>query len=694
MNSLSSAPFIRILPAFCIGIVCSFYNAVNYSFALFIFLTGILGILIFFSKHKPNYSYRCYTGISLQFIFFILGFGLTEIKDERHSIKHFSNIENSNYFIARIEDSPKGHNGKLRVSATLLSVFKNNIISSVKGKSYFYFKNDSNANFLESGDQIIFKGLPSLIQPPLNPGQFDFKYRSSIHRIYHQINLSKNQWIKLPIEKKTDLKSIAVKLRNTFLSSYKKAGLQGQEYAVLSALVLGYDDEIDNETMKAFSASGTLHVLSVSGMHVGIIFTALSAMLVFLNRNKYTRLLRLFILLGALWFYALLTGLSPSVIRSAMMFSFILIGKSLNRSSNIYNSLALSALFIFILFDPLMLLEVGLQLSFLAVAGIAFLYPQIYQILFIKNLLLEKVWKLIAVSIAAQAATFALSIYYFHQFPNYFIPANLIIIPISTIAIFAGILLLLINPFPSICIKAGVIIKQLIYFLNASAVFIQDLPGSVWEGVSISMINLLNIYIILFALVYFFETKSIKMMYLFLISCCTLLFSFAFQNYIRFKEKDLIVFSNTFSLSFQLNNGFNTFLFYHSSDSIQAFRNSSNYCISKGLNLADRKFINLDSIPENETINNVFFLGKYILIENYLILDLTKQIKSDFITEKVLVNLTYVNKYTFKYLLNKKINTEELVIRNTNDIDFTKSEFKNISSKIYSLSNGSRIIKL
>lgn len=694
MNSLSSAPFIRILPAFCIGIVCSFYNAINYSVALFILITGISGVLVFFSKAKPNYSYRCYTGISLQLIFFILGFGLTEIKDERHSVKHFSNLENSDFLIARIEDTPKGHNGKLRVNATLLSHFKNNNISSVKGKTYLYFKNDSSANLLESGDQIIIKGFPSLIKPPLNPGQFDFKYRSSIHRIYHQINLSKNQWKKLPIGKKTDLKSIAVKLRNSFLSSYKKAGLQGQEYAVLSALVLGYDDEIDNETMKAFSASGTLHVLSVSGMHVGIIFTALSALLVFLNRNKFTRLLRLFILLGALWFYALLTGLSPSVIRSAMMFSFILIGKSLNRSSNIYNSLALSALFIFVLFDPLMLLEVGLQLSFLAVAGIAFLYPKIYRILFIKNIFLDKVWTLIAVSIAAQAATFALSIYYFHQFPNYFIPANLIIIPISTIAIFSGILLLILNPFPSFCINAGIIIKQLIYLLNASALFIQDLPCSVWEGISISMFNLLNIYIILFAFIYFFELKSIKMLYLFLISCCTLLFSFTFQNYIRFHEKNLIVFSNTFSLSFQLTNGFNTFLFYHSSDSIQAFRNSSDYCISNGLNIADRKVINLDRIPKNGTINNVFFMEKYILIEDYLILDFTKQIKSNYLAENVIVNMAYANKYTFKSLINSKVSTKEILIKNANDIDFTKTEFKNSLSKTYFLSNGAKVTKL
>lgn len=694
MNSLSSAPFIRILPAFCIGIVCSFYNAINYTAALFILLTGILGLLIFFSKRKPNYSYRCYTGISLQFIFFILGFALTEINDERYSVKHFSNVENSDYFIARIEDTPKGHNGRLRVNASLLSSIKNKNISSVKGKIYFYFKNDSNAYFLETGNQIIFKGLPTLIQPPLNPGQFDFKYRSSLHRIYHQINLSKNEWRKLPVKRNTDLKSIAVTLRNAFLATYKKAGLQGQEYAVLSALVLGYDDEIDNETMKAFSASGTLHVLSVSGMHVGIIFTALSALLVFLNRNKYTRLLRLFILLGALWFYAILTGLSPSVIRSAMMFSFILIGKSLNRSSNIYNSLSLSALFIFVLFDPLMLLEVGLQLSFLAVAGIAFLYPKIYRIVSFKNIFLDKVWTLIAVSIAAQAATFALSIYYFHQFPNYFIPANLIIIPLSTIAIFAGILLLILNPLPCLCIKTGFIVKKLIYLLNISAVFIQDLPGSVWDGISISMFNLLNIYLIFFALVYFFESKSINVLYVFLLSCCILLFSFTYQNYFRFHEKSLIVFSNTFSFCFQLNNGFNTFLFYHSSDSIQAFRNSSNYCISNGLNIADRVFVNLDSVPKNETMNNIFFMEKYILIENYLILDLTKHIKSNFISENILVNVTYVNKYTLKSLINKKIKTKEIVIKNANDIGLSQTEFINNLSKIYSLSNGARVIKL
>ena len=143
-----------------------------------------------------------------------------------------------------------------------------------------------------------------------------------------------------------------------------------------------------------------------------------------------------------------------------------------------------------------------------------------------------------------------------------------------------------------------------------------------------------------------------------------------------------------------MNNGFNSFLFYHSSDSISAFKNSNNYCISNDLNIDDRICVNLDNVPQCQTTNNVLFLDKYILIENYLILDLTKQLKSNLLSENIIINMIYVNKYTFKNLKNDMINAKEIIVKNVNDIDFSQIKFRNHSSKIYSLSNGAREIKL
>ena len=694
MNSLSSTPFIRILPSFCIGIACSFFNVLNYTTAFVLLCIGISGLILFFSKRKPDFTDRCYTGLSLQFIYFVFGFTLTEIKDERLSEIHFSVFPESKYFIATVDNSPKGHDGNFRAIVSIISVIQNHTCVLAKGKSILYFKNDANANHLNPGDRIVFKGLLSPIAAPLNPGQFDFRYWSSLHRVYHQVHLGENDWKKLPSPSGFFLKALSVDLRNKFLATYKNAGLEGQEYAVLSALVLGYEDDIDRETMKAFSASGTLHVLSVSGMHVGIIFTALSAMLTFLERKRYTRIIRLFILLLALWFYALLTGLSPSVIRSAMMFSFILVGRSLNRSSNIYNSLSLSALCIFVLFDPLMLLEVGLQLSFLAVAGIAFLYPKIYKLIFFENKLFDKIWALIAVSIAAQVATFALSIYYFHQFPNYFIPANLVIIPLSTVGIFAGILLLFINPLPYLCIKTGWLVKQVIYLLNASAIFIEDIPGSVWHGISINIFDLVIIYLILFAIVFFLEKKSIKYLYTFQISCCVLFASFLCHNYFQLQQKNLLIFSNSSSFCCQLNNGLNSYLLYHSVDSTLAFKYSDDYCISKGLSINNRTAISLDNVKNYLSGNNIFIYENYILINKYLIQDISKNENENHILKNIKANIVYVNKYTLKNVIKNKIQTDEIVISGKGGADSIEAKLIYAGIKIHHLSLGAKIIEL
>ncbi len=694
MSSLSSAPFIRILPAFCIGIITSFYSLINYNAAFIILLIGISCLIFYFLKRKPDYADRCYMGISFQFLYFILGFALTEIKNERLSDKHFSLFPESKYFFAIIDDTPKGTNGNLRTTVSLISVVQNGNLLPVKGKSFIYFNNDSSALHLFPGDKIFFTGTVFPLLSPLNPGQFDFKYHSSIHHIYHQARLNESDWKVIPSQKRFNLKSISVSLRNKFLSVYKNAGLKGQEYAVLSALVLGYDEDIDKETMSAFSASGTLHVLSVSGMHVGIIFAALSALLTFLGHKRYTRIIRLFILLITLWFYALLTGLSPSVIRSAMMFSFILVGRSLNRSSNIYNSLSLSALCIFILFDPLMLLEVGLQLSFLSVAGIAFLYPKIYKLIFIKNKLLDKTWTLVSVSIAAQTATFALSIYYFHQFPNYFIPANLLIIPLSTIGIFAGIVLLFVYPIPFLSIKIGWIVKQVISLLNTSAIFIENLPGSVWQGITINLFSFIIVYVILFAFVYYLEKKSINGLYLFLISVCVLFSNIIYDGYLQMQKQNFIIFSNSSSFCCQLNNGFESLLLYHTVDSTKAFRHSGNYCIFNGLSINNRKSINLDSIQDQLIFKNVFIIKNYILLENYLIQDLSEESKWNYSLENMKLDLIYINRYKLKYIPKEKIQTKELILNGKLKFDSLESRLMDSGIKIHQLSYGAKVVEL
>lgn len=692
MNVFNGMPFLRILPAFCFGIIYAFFMGSS-SFIIPAFLPAGFILLFFLSFLKSMlYKLRFFRGAMINIVFFSLGFTLTAVKESRFSEDYFTIANSTIFYKAVVKNTTTIKNNKCRILSEIIATSSGTLWKAASGESYIYMPADSAALSLRTADEIIFTGTPDSISKPLNPGQFDFKRYAAIQRIYMQFFIKAGDWIVLSKEENFSLKRIAENIRNRFLRIYQRAGLSGQEYAVLSALVLGYDDEIDQKTVHAFSATGTLHVLSVSGMHVGIIFSALSGILFFMEKKKSLRLFRLFILIVSLWFYALLTGFSPSVIRSAMMFSFILIGRSLNRSSSIYNSLALSAFSIFILFDPLLLFNTGLQLSFTAVWGIAFLYNGIYKTLIFENWLADKIWSLIAVSIAAQAATFAISIYYFHQFPNYFILANLIIIPISTICIFGGIALLFLEPFYDISIFAGKIIQMLIHWLNESALFIEHLPYAVWNAISISLFDLILLYLFLIVLIIWIEKKSISLFYGGLTLLNIIVLSSILTGYSRIQKNGLIIFSGTTDFCGQRINGLDSWLIFTPNDSIKAINYSDNYCNSKGIPINRRRLVVIKDSMSTYNDARIGIVGNRLILGNYVIHILSDSDKGTNRNDSLKCDLLYISKALSGKSWTKKIITQRIIFTD-NRVD--PDSFKSFQGKnSYNLFKGAKWIDL
>ena len=524
MNVFSHAPFIRILPAFCTGIFLAFNLPPDPAGQILLTAAGCTVLILLLTLTNPTYAGRHVAGIAYQGLFVCLGFFLTLGKGERYSVNHFSRHQASRYVIT-LSDVPVERNGKLRATAAVKQVWNGDTLLPASGKCFIYFPPDSALRKLLPGSILLVDSKPREIQPPIRPGQFDFRRYAAIRRVYHTLFLREGEW-KIIQSEGSSVVAAAAKLRNKLLDAYRRAGLTGQEFAVLSAIVLGYDDEIDPTTFNSFSASGTIHILCVSGMHVGIVYMAVAWLLSFLDRHKYGRLLKVLLLLLIIWFYACLTGLSSSVIRSATMFTFILIGKSFSRNSNIYNTLSLSAICIFMLFDPLMFFEPGLQLSFLAVAGIAYLYPMIQKWFEPDNYLLEKSWSLMAVSLAAQIATAPLSIYYFHRFPTYFLISNLFMLPLSTVGIFSGILLLLIQPYETLFLLAGKLVQHIFRLLNGIANWIEKLPASVIDGLKPNLLEIAIASIMILTIISFLQQKNPARMIQFLSLAVLLLSSF------------------------------------------------------------------------------------------------------------------------------------------------------------------------
>ncbi|MBK8362492.1 MAG: ComEC/Rec2 family competence protein [Bacteroidetes bacterium] len=614
MNIFSSAPFIRVLPAFIAGVVLSFQNIGSKSF----FISLLVAVLIIFqiwirTQYKNQYKFRFINPVLLLTGFFCVGWILNSLKSDSCSVKNDFKAE-SKYVIGKIISIPVLA-GKMQRAEIMITAYCDSLEwFPANFKAYFYYY-DSISPEVNVGDLILMPNKIKEIEEPLNPGQFNFKKYAAIKRISYQCRLTKSDWKILSKNHSFSLLNSSKSLRDQLLSSFHKAGIYGQEYAVLSALVLGYDDEINKEIMAAFSASGTLHILSVSGMHVGIVFAALAFLFRKMENKKVWWLVRLISMVLIIWFYAILTGMSPSVIRSAMMFTFILIGKSINRNSNIYNTLAASILVICVAFDPLILFEPGFQLSYFAVAGIAFIYPSINHWFYIRNKFLSSIWSLIAVSIAAQLATFPISLYYFHQFPNYFIPANLLIIPVSTIAIFGGLALFFIAPFEWLLVKLGFCLNKIIQFLNFLAIEIKDLPFAVTEDLYLSFAEMVLLDLIILFMIFYFYEKSIQKLRISLLFFMLFLISKTITSIENSKRQEIIEYKSFKEPVYEIINGQSTALYFYPGDSLRARKFSDEMHAYYKLNRKNRIEFDL-SDSSNLVFDKYLVSGKTSMLVN------------------------------------------------------------------------------
>ncbi|HKZ36510.1 MAG TPA: ComEC/Rec2 family competence protein, partial [Chryseolinea sp.] len=303
-----------------------------------------------------------------------------------------------------------------------------------------------------------------------------------------------------------------------------------REQGIVSALVLGITDGLDNELLTAYKGTGAMHILAVSGLHVGIIYGLLLFLLKPLQKVKHGKWFLAGISIVVLWLYAFITGLSPSVLRAVTMFSFVALAKPAQHRTNIYNILAASA-FCILLYDPYLIMSIGFQLSYLAVLGIVYLQSGIYKLWEPTNRLLDEVWKVSSVSIAAQLATFALGLLYFHQFPNYFLLSNLFVIPGSFIVLIAGLVLLALSFIQPVAFALGFIIEWIIKTLNFIVFAVEDFPFSLVENVYITTFQCWLLLGIILVIILLLHTR--KFAYFLAASLILFIYSMAQWNHFQ-----------------------------------------------------------------------------------------------------------------------------------------------------------------
>ncbi|GAB3503957.1 ComEC/Rec2 family competence protein [Emticicia fontis] len=471
-------------------------------------------------------------------LLFVCGWILIYQKTAINNPEHFTNQGTFTHYQAIITSNAEIKAKTYKVEAEIQQVKVSEKWQKATGKILLYF-NKAESRRPQYGDVFLIKNMPSEIDPPKNPEEFD--YRQFLHNkgIYAHQFLWNKEYLK--IGHTTPSKTLDIAYRaNIYADSVFKTHLKTvNEYAITNAMVVGIRDDIDSDLLNAYSASGAIHVLSVSGMHVGILFLVLSVLLKWIKTNvKHGNWIFTIMVLLLLWAYAVFTGLSSTVLRATVMFSFIQIGTTINRRHNIYNILAVSAL-VLLCYNPYWLADVGFQLSYLAILGIVYLHPYLNQLINPTNLIIRILWEGSIVCFAAQLFTAPLSVYYFHQFPTYFLIANPFVALFSFFILPVGLLLLIFAWVPLLTNLLAIILKWSCYLLNETIFFIEKMPLSTIKGFSISVPELIAWYAIIFLIIAFFRYSELKYLRVSVLLLIGLALFNIYEDYQQSEQKEL-----------------------------------------------------------------------------------------------------------------------------------------------------------
>jgi competence protein ComEC len=533
-------PFIRITTLFLVGILFNHYLQIDFHW-MGIVITLLISILILL-WHNSSFSVVKVQNIATSLCIILSGVFYPQKVIE----KQLPTFDQKDYFIAEVCQKPAE---KAKTFQSFLRIQGPNIQKPEKVNVYF-----SKENFdptIVPGDQLIILAKPQIIKNMGNPYEFD--YRTMVHNkgIYYSVFLSPGTYQKTGI-KIFRIIYIAEHVRDKLMALLNRTKIENEERAVLSALTLGYRAELDPETLDCFVDTGTIHVLSVSGLHVALIFLIISFILGGLKKGKFGAIVYPAIIISFLWFYAFITGFSPSVQRSTVMFTFVIIGNILRRPINIYNSLSASAL-VLMLLDPNVLFDVGFQLSYLAVFGIVLLQPPIANLIQVKNKMLLWLWTMFTVSVAAQFITFPLSILYFNQFPNFFWLSNYFVIPATTFIIWLTFGFFAMSSVPIIPDLLAQLIQFTMHQMLNLLKWTSKLPHAVTEGIVFSPIQTWIIYGFCGAFVIYGFAKKKEWIFGGLILYIFLQINVLYKNYGLFNQKVVYVYNSKNTLIHLIN---------------------------------------------------------------------------------------------------------------------------------------------
>ena len=542
-NPLKRSPILQVLAPLVLGILSNANFLIPVQLLIACMAVAFTGLVIFhWIPLLTRYRHAWLSGLFSFGLFFSLGSWLCQKQDIRLQPDFFGNtLSDSSTLQLLLEEKPVEKSNSYKAIARVCYSIADHKRVKTSGRVLLYFSKDTAVQKLDYGSLLLIRQKVNTIKSSGNPGAFDFNRYCLFQGITHQVYLPDGTYEVLPGKQQKSFR-LLLNISADWLLTLLRRYIPGtQEKGIAEALLIGYKQDLDPEIVQSYSNTGVVHIIAISGLHLGLIYWLLLMLLKPLNKSARTRWLYVLLVITGLWLFSFLAGAQPSVLRSALMFSCLVLGNSLRRRSPAINSLAVSA-FILLCYNPWWLWDAGFQLSYAAVLSILLFNRPVYNWFYCKNKLLDAAWKLNAVTISAQILTLPVSLYLFHQFPVSFLFSNFIAVPLSSALLLGEIGLCVLAVYPPLATLAGQSISAGIRLMNNWIARVEQLPFSVWEGIQLSATQAIWLTGLLLAAGYWLMERSKKAFFLSL----SFILLFSIERFVSFRgaenQQQLIVY--------------------------------------------------------------------------------------------------------------------------------------------------------
>jgi competence protein ComEC len=597
-------PLARVTLVFIVGIVFTYYTqpSPHLVFSSLFIAALFSAVAYFWCTKKPHHNR--YFGLSIFGLAFAVGMSTQTIHTDAYQKNHFTQLPNifeqPHTFTIVLKEKLKNTANNQRYVALV-----NQVDSTMcSGKLLLNINKDSLHHSFIIGNRLQIQGSLYPNMAPKNPFQFDYGTYLKNKQIYGQLYTNATQ-IKKSFLIEKDIWYYAARIRNSIIDNLKKDGFKATELNVAVALLLGQQQDIDPEIIKDYQFAGAVHILSVSGLHIGFVLLFVTFILKPIPNNKKGSLLQLIVILYSLWLFGILAGLAPSVVRSVTMFSFVAIGQHLRRSVNRYHTLLVSILLI-LLVQPGFLFDVGFQLSYLALFFILWFHPLLSRLWEPKNKILKYIRDVLSVSFAAQIGTLPLSLYYFHQFPGLFFITNLAIIPLTGFIMGLGVVVMILAYFDLCPYYLSKALEWFLFVIDKIIHTIASFEQFIIKDIPFNSVLLLGSYMLIISSILWFEKRRFQRLIAILVSVIFIQIALLWNKYDSTNQREWIVFNSNKNTLITERIGTKVTLFANDSLLKIGVKNQilNNYLVGNFSHLAAAKKIK----------NTAFFKGHTILI--------------------------------------------------------------------------------